>query len=98
LDTALTEQMREPLLKVALEALSNVSRHAQETGVQIVASVSDGRFTLAVDDDGIGMTSPGAHSGLENAGARAGALGGELEIGDSPLGGVRLRWSVPLSR
>jgi signal transduction histidine kinase len=97
-DTAVTEQMREPLLKVAREALSNVSRHAQAARVQMVAGVGDGRFTLEVDDDGIGLVSPGAHSGLENAAARAGALGGDLEIGESPLGGVRLRWSVPLTR
>jgi signal transduction histidine kinase len=97
-DTAVTEQMREPLLKVAREALSNVSRHAQATTVQVVAGVEDGRFTLAVDDDGIGMASPGVHSGLENAAARAKALGGDLEIDESPLGGVRLRWSVPLTR
>jgi signal transduction histidine kinase len=97
-DTAVTEQMREPLLKVAREALSNVSRHAEATRVQMVASVSDGRFTLEVDDDGVGLTSSGARSGLENAGARAGALGGDLEIGASPLGGVRLTWSVPLTR
>jgi signal transduction histidine kinase len=38
------------------------------------------------------------HSGLENAAARAKALGGDLEIDESPLGGVRLRWSVPLTR
>jgi signal transduction histidine kinase len=97
-DTAVTEQMREPLLKVTREALSNVARHAQATRVQMVASVSDGRFTLEVDDDGIGMSTPGVHSGLENAGARAGALGGSLELGGSPLGGVRLTWSVPLTR
>ncbi len=97
-DTALTEQMRESLLKVAREALSNVSRHAQATRVEVEASVGDGRFTLTVDDDGIGLTDAGARSGLENAGARAGALGGEFELGESPSGGVRLRWSVPLSR
>jgi signal transduction histidine kinase len=62
------------------------------------ASVGNARFTLTVDDDGVGLVTAGARSGLENAGARADALGGELEVGDSPLGGVRLRWSVPLSR
>jgi signal transduction histidine kinase len=63
-----------------------------------VASVGDGRFTLTVDDDGVGLASAGARSGLENVGARADALGGDVEIGQGPLGGVRLRWSVPLSR
>jgi signal transduction histidine kinase len=97
-DTAVTEQMREPLLKVVREALSNVSRHAQATQVEVEGRVGDGRFTLIVDDDGTGFIEPGARSGLENAGARAAELNGELEMGESPLGGVRLRWSVPLSR
>ena len=97
-DTVVTEQIRESLLKVAREALSNVSRHAHARQVEIEASADGGRFTLTVDDDGVGFISPGARSGLENAGARAGALGGDLEVGDSPLGGVRLRWSVPLTR
>jgi signal transduction histidine kinase len=97
-DTGVTEEMRESLLKVVREALSNVSRHAQATRVEMEASVGNARFTLTVDDDGVGLVTAGARSGLENAGARADALGGELEVGDSPLGGVRLRWSVPLSR
>ena len=97
-DTAVTEAMRESLLKVAREALSNVSRHASATRVEIVASVGDGRFTLTVDDDGVGLTSAGARSGLANVVARADALGGAAEIQKSPLGGVSIRWSVPLSR
>jgi signal transduction histidine kinase len=97
-DTAVTEAMRESLLKVVREALSNVARHAQATRVEIVAGVAEGWFTLSVDDDGIGLTSAGTRSGLANVGARADAHGGDVEIGQSPLGGVRLRWSVPLSR
>jgi len=97
-DTAVTEQMRESVVKVAREALSNVSRHAQATRVEMVGSVEEGRFTFTVDDDGVGLTSVDVRSGLENVGARAHSLGGEVEVGASPLGGVRLRWSVPLSR
>jgi signal transduction histidine kinase len=97
-ETAATEQMRESLLKVMREALSNVARHAQAHKVEIVASVGSGLFTLTVDDDGVGMSAAGTHSGLANARSRAAALGGELEMGPSPLGGVRLTWNVPLSR
>jgi signal transduction histidine kinase len=97
-DTAATAEIRESLLKVLREALSNVSRHAKATHVEIVASAGDGRFTLTVDDDGVGLTSVGARSGLENVAVRAHDLGGEVELGTGPLGGVRLTWSVPLSR
>jgi two-component system, NarL family, sensor histidine kinase DevS len=46
----------------------------------------------------VGLTSVGARSGLENVAVRAHDLGGEVELGTGPLGGVRLTWSVPLSR
>jgi hypothetical protein len=35
---------------------------------------------------------------LANAGSRADALGGDIQLDDSHLGGARLVWSVPLSR
>jgi two-component system, NarL family, sensor histidine kinase DevS len=98
IDTAVTEAMREPLLKVLREALSNVARHAHATRVEVLASVELGRFVLTVDDDGVGVPEGGVRSGLENARARAVALGGELQLGQSPLSGARLLWSVPLSR
>jgi signal transduction histidine kinase len=98
IDTAVTEAMREPLLKVLREALSNVARHAHATKVEIVARAEQGDFTLTVDDDGVGVSGSRAPSGLENARARAVALGGELQLSVGPLGGARLLWRVPLSR
>jgi signal transduction histidine kinase len=97
-DTAVTEQMRESLLKVVREALSNVVRHARATQVQITAAVDEGRFTLTVDDDGLGISAVDTRSGLDNATARARGLGGDLELTTSPIGGARLVWSVPLAR
>jgi signal transduction histidine kinase len=98
IDTAATEEMRESLLKVLREALSNVSRHAEASAVEIMVDVVEGHLVLTVDDDGVGITSPGPRSGLANARTRAADLGGDLLVGESPLGGARLRWSVPLSR
>ena len=97
-DTAATTDIRESVLKVSREALSNVSRHAQATRVEIALGVADRRLTLTVDDDGVGFGRTGSHSGLDNAAARAAALGGGLDLDLSPLGGARLVWSVPLAR
>lgn len=96
LDTAVTETMREPLMKVLREALSNVARHARATQVEISLSVSEGTVTLSVDDDGVGLPADVSRSGLENARVRAAALGGTLHLDVSPLSGVRLQWSIPL--
>jgi signal transduction histidine kinase len=96
-DTAVTEAMREPLLKVLREALSNVARHAGSTTVQVGLGVGDGAVTLSVDDDGAGIAAGVPWSGLENARRRASALGGTLYLGEGALGGARLVWSVPLS-
>jgi signal transduction histidine kinase len=97
-DTAVTDAMRESLLKVVREALSNVSRHAHATDVKVAVVVSDGTFTLVVDDNGVGMSRPGVRSGLENVRARAAALGGGMDLETSPLGGTRLSWRVPVAR
>ena len=83
-DTAVTEQMRESLLKVVREALSNVVRHAQATQVQITAAVDEGRFTLTVDDDGLGISAVDTRSGLDNATARAQAPGWGPRAHDQP--------------
>jgi signal transduction histidine kinase len=96
-ETAATEAIRESLLKVLREALSNVARHSEATSVEILVAVAAGRFTLTVDDDGVGFGRPGTGSGLENARARAVQLGGELQLDTGALGGARLAWSVPLS-
>lgn len=97
-DTAVTEAMRDPLLKVLREALSNIARHAHATEAHVVLEVADGAVSLSVDDDGIGIAKDASHSGLENARVRAASLGGQLHLDDSPLGGVRLVWTVPLTR
>jgi signal transduction histidine kinase len=96
-ETAATEQIRESLLKVLREALSNVSRHAEANRVEIEIAVGGGLFSVRVDDNGVGFTTPGTRSGLENARTRADQLGGELQLDTSHLGGARLTWSVPLS-
>jgi signal transduction histidine kinase len=97
-DTAVTETMREPLLKVLREALSNVARHAHASRVEIAVTVADGAVTLSVDDDGGGIAAGVSHSGLENVRARAASLGGDLSLDGGRLGGACLTWSVPLSR
>ena len=98
-DTAVDDRLREPLLKVLREALSNVARHARASSAEIRVAVTEGpRLVLTVEDDGVGLVVEGPRSGLENAETRATALGGFLRVENRSPSGTRLTWSVPLVR
>jgi two-component system, NarL family, sensor histidine kinase DevS len=97
-DTAVTGPIRDQVLPVLREALSNVARHAHATQAEVELAVADDEACLVVRDDGVGMHPDAAHSGLHNARRRATALGGTLELlGRDPHGSV-LRWRVPLAQ
>jgi signal transduction histidine kinase len=99
IDTAVADSLREPLLKVLREALSNLARHAQASHADIEVAVAEGpRLVLTVEDDGVGMADEGPRSGLENAETRATVLGGFLRVENRTPSGTRLIWSVPLVR
>jgi signal transduction histidine kinase len=99
IDTAVDDRLREPLLKVLREALSNLARHAQATQANIQVAVAEGpTLVLTVEDDGVGLADEGPRSGLENAETRATALGGFLLVENRSPSGTRLTWSVPLVR
>ncbi|MRW94098.1 PAS domain-containing protein [Duganella sp. FT80W] len=74
------------LFRAVQEALSNVRRHALASRVDIVLAVADGRLTLSIADDGVGMapeaaSRAGIHSfGLIGMAQRVAALGGTLDI------------------
>jgi signal transduction histidine kinase len=95
-DTAVPEVLREQLLPVLREALSNVARHAHASRVEVEVAVSQGELTLVVIDDGVGMTPHADESGLRNARERAHALGGSLTLADGDPRGLVLLWRVPL--
>ncbi|MEV7010807.1 GAF domain-containing protein [Streptosporangium sp. NPDC051022] len=96
LDSEVPEQVSAHLLAVLREALSNLVRHAQATKAEVSAQVADGRVTLTVTDNGIGLPSGGRRSGLRNLEERATQLGGTFTVESAPEGGTRLLWSAPL--
>lgn len=75
------------LLRVAQEALANVSRHAAATEVGVLLRVDGGGARLEVRDDGRGFD-PGAVSGSGLAGMRERArfIGGELTVRSGAAG------------
>ncbi len=87
------------LLRVAQEALTNVVKHAGASAVHVQLRLAASQLELEVRDNGIGAAGVGEDSsgrGLSNMRARAGELGGALEIfGGS--GGTRVTVHVPLA-
>ena len=86
-------------LRIAREALSNASRHADATLVRVRAGMEAGRFVIVVGDNGRGFD-PGAVSrsafGLASMRERAALIGGELRIDSRPHDGTRISLSVPV--
>ena len=87
------------LLRVAQEALTNVVKHAGASEVDIRLRLVDGQLELEVRDNGIGAAGVSADStgrGLSNMRARAGQLGGCVDV-HGGSGGTRVTVQVPLA-
>ena len=86
--------------RTAQEALTNISKHAQPSKVDIELSDKEGVLTLEVADNGHGMDStvrdkPKAF-GLKGLQERARTVGGWLDISSRPGKGTSVILSVPL--
>jgi GAF domain-containing protein len=99
--TAVPAERRSELVQVLREAIANVMRHAQATGVTISGRVERGQLVLAVADDGVGFDvtagSTEEHHGLRNMANRARLLDGHLQIDSAPGRGTTITIVVPLS-
>ena len=81
---------------VVAEALTNATKHARCSLVQVGVRVENGSAIVEVHDDGIGGADPSAGSGLRGLADRVCALGGRLEI-ESPAGeGTTVRARIAL--
>jgi signal transduction histidine kinase len=96
IDSAVRDTLRPDLLAVIRESLSNVVRHARATSVHIGVAVADGRLTVTIRDDGVGITAGTENGGLPNMRQRAARHDGVFEVTRTEPTGTTLRWSVPL--
>ncbi|MFJ5679794.1 sensor histidine kinase [Streptomyces sp. NPDC093097] len=79
------------------ELLSNATKHASATRVQIALAGRDGALTVTVTDDGRGGAAPGPGSGLSGIARRLTPFDGTLSV-NSPLGGPTVvTLNVPLA-
>jgi signal transduction histidine kinase len=103
----LDPELESTIYRIAQEALTNVSRHAQATSAVIAISERDGMLTASVTDDGrglpdaaqLGPRGDGLEGGFGTSGMRERAelVAGELELGPAPGGGTVVRLTVPLA-
>jgi signal transduction histidine kinase len=88
------------LFRVAQEALRNVVRHANAGNVEVSLRGTDGGITLAVRDDGNGLSDSGADApaslGLVSMRERVRLVGGKLDIVGRPNHGTSVVAWVPM--
>jgi two-component system sensor histidine kinase DevS len=92
---AVSDEIAVHLLAVVREALSNVTRHAHPSAVEVTLQAGDD-LILRVVDDGRGFEPATRESGLANMRDRARILGGVCEVTSRPGAGTELLWRVPL--
>ena len=84
--------------RIAIEAITNVVRHAQARRCTVRLRHEDG-LIIEVEDDGVGMGAEvTAGVGLTSMRERSAALGGRLLVGVGPDGGTRVVSALPIVR
>jgi len=90
------------LYRIAQEALTNISKHANARTAEILLTVKDGLLDFKIADDGRGfdadsvMTKPSRqHLGLQGMRERASMLGGELSVKSRKGGGTIKTLRIP---
>ena len=99
IDTVVGDEVREHLLPVVREALTNIARHAAASDIELELSADQTGIRLRIADDGRGMP-PDAVTrggfGLANLRERADALGGTVTFSSAgDQGGTVVVWAVP---
>ena len=96
-DHAIPSPIANDLLATLREALANVTRHAHASSVVVEIHASSSTIRLSVADDGVGpgtSSRPGGH-GVINMRCRAERHGGSCEVSSRQEGGTLIAWTVP---
>src|SRR6266704_3213423 len=100
LDVAAIARLPEPIevaaYYVVSEALTNATRHAHASVVEVDAHVRDGRLRVCVRDDGAGGADPLRGSGLVGLKDRIEALGGTFSMCSPAGGGTTVSCELPV--
>jgi signal transduction histidine kinase len=94
--TAIGPELAPDLLAVLSEALTNVSRHADASRVEVDLTVDADLVQVRVSDDGRGMGTDVVESGIGNMRARAERHRGELVVESEAGSGTTVVWRAKL--
>jgi two-component system, NarL family, sensor kinase len=92
---ALPAAVEVALYRIAVEALTNVERHAHATRCTVGIRI-DGSIELTVDDDGVGIDDGGLGLGISSMKERVRELNGVWSLGPREPRGTRLRACLPV--
>lgn len=95
----LSHEQAESILLIVREALSNCLQHSRAHEGVVTAQRQNGALRIEIRDDGVGFDPAAmqqASRGLANIGARAKAIGADLQIVSQPGQGVRIALALPL--
>ncbi len=104
MDARMPAQIENAMFRVVQEALTNVVKHAQATEVVISITISDGRLSLSIEDNGVGfdmakLAKPPKDNngwGLITMSERALAVGGTCRVQSSIGLGTQVVVEVPV--
>ena len=95
------EQRATALFRIVQESLTNISRHANASKVEIELRIHDDQLTLSIADNGCGMTSLQMNNpdkfGIQGMRERSRHFGGELSIDSQPEQGCTIQLTMPLT-
>jgi signal transduction histidine kinase len=94
-DSLVSGELAVDVAAVVREGVSNAARHSGARHLTITLDVTD-EVVVDVRDDGRGIDTTVARSGLRNMEERAQRWGGSSSVQPLPDGGTLLRWHAPL--
>jgi len=105
-DEQLPTPIRTALYRVALEALANVTRHAQATQVDLtLRKLGSGIITMEIKDDGKGFdiekmwhVRKSRHLGMLGMRERIEMVGGKFTVASAPGQGTTVKAQIPLRK
>jgi signal transduction histidine kinase len=94
-EAPLSEPVQAAGYYVVAEAVTNATKHASASEIQVTLEDRDGTLRVSVQDDGVGGADPIRGSGLIGLRDRVEALGGRLEVTSAPGAGTSLVAEIP---